>query len=312
MAGIVEGLPYVQALTVGWREEFALRWEEAVASAINASLIDLIAEKVTGEEPIHWYPIIGNVSSPIELYNGATAHHDELSSGLWSITNRQYSNGIRWPRYGIQNIDRYVSSRLPGLISTHRSLANRLLYNVMTTPGNGPDGVAFYGTTHPYKDVNSVAQTQSNQVTGGGVANVGAVQVDFEKAIAVLQKLRVDGGEFAFDSDSMENFTVVCGPDPFGIIRLALFGAITGNTSNTTITGYGDVKIKVNSRITDNDWYVVFTGNGLMLPFIHQEQFAPILEDVVYDDKQSEYRVKAVSGGAVGLGNYRSIAKINN
>lgn len=203
---------------------------------------------------------------------------------------------------------------------------NSLLSTVITTNGNGYDGVAFYGTTHAESGTN-----QKNLVTSSEVPALDVVTPTAPTANeAALALVGVIGWFYSLTDDQGDptngearSFLVQCGtPSLWGPLLQAVTlnnltnGSVTvSNPLFGLIQGKGiDVTVQLNPRLSSvTSSFYVHRRDGVIKPFVLQSE-VDLQTQLIGAGSEEEFKnnrhlfgIKAVR--AAGLGDWKHSIK---
>lgn len=165
---------------------------------------------------------------------------------------------------------------------------------------NAPDGAAIFSTTNGAGG-NRFGIANGNLLTGNGVATPAAIEQDYFAALAQARQFQDGQGQPLFPSELIDGgVLIIAGAANERNFRKAFEQRITGQilqnvaaAENVALAGMSNiildaglkVRIWLTSRITDNDWTVIFTAVP-MKPF--GVQVRQPLREAIYDMSNSD------------------------
>lgn len=172
-----------------------------------------------------------------------------------------------------------VMMRVADLVQRYQQHWAKLATSTLVTPGNGYDGVAFFGTTHGESGTN-----QANQ--GNLTAATGTVPTNQEMAdgimtvIAAMAALKDNQGEPI--NIGAQDWSVMVPPPLLGQLTAALGASILSNgtamnTNVLTLLGGYRIKPVVNPYLTDAAVMYVYRNTGRA--FIRQQEWGPLIQE---------------------------------
>lgn len=214
---------------------------------------------------------------------------------VWDFTirNRTWEDTIGIPRemYEDESLGLFSPqfTALGMQMRLHPDVLLAELLDAAFTTGLCYDGKAFVATNHPLK-----SGTQSNKVTGA------LSSTTFAEAIQKLRQMKDWEGN-PIDVFSMGGkLQLVVGPALEATARQLLLAQ--QGSSGATNTDFGRATLKVFSRITGNQWFLVVIGAPIK-PFILQMRRKPALVIKDMPDDDSLFEDNMIVAGADGRWN---------
>ena len=169
--------------------------------------------------------------------------------------------------------------------------ASAILLEVIPT---APDGAALYATTAG--GLNRFGVVSGNLLTGTGVATSGAVRSDLWNVVEQAKLFQDTEGEpLLSDADMDAGMLVIYGSANEEVFREAFLQGRTVDragavgVSNTILESGMNIQLWSTQRITDNDWYVFFTGVSPK-PVLETMRRSPRMIDETRDNSERARR----------------------
>ena len=235
-------------------------FQESLAGQSRTLELAQMVESTGAEEEYHFTDELG---LPVEFTG--SGEMQELKAEAFQIKNKDWSNIVRVHKNEIQDDKtNIVLPRLDNAATTYprhmRKILIELLLNGFTL--NGYDGVPFIGATHPTKD-----GTQSNYT------NLALDPTNFDLAVKAFLGRTDFHGEIL---DVVPTHLTV-GPALRSTAQAIVKASLT--TNGGTNTNFGYVELRVEPRITGNQWFLTDESREIK-PFILQERQAPQVGDL--------------------------------
>lgn len=279
--------------------EFLVQTRSAIAASIvgQLSLPQKLDKEVT---------TIEGVGAPMNLVEfGGTAVYQDLSKYTVDITSKRYQGGFKYdeatPNDRVWGIVQPKIATL-GINAANHALSLFSAFAEAGTAGLCYDGLAFYNALH----VIGKGQTQSNLLSGNGIATLDAIVTDFWLAYAALKGMKTDTGDPIYRNNL--KLLVRC---PLAIesmfITLSKAPLIAGGTN--TLMGMFD--IWADPGLTDvEDWYLDVVSEPEK-PFIYGTFDAPKTK-LIADEDAYKIKVSVSVHHGFAYGDYKQSVKINN
>jgi phage major head subunit gpT-like protein len=292
------------SLEKGLRTEFMKAYSAGENLPLIMSLATVI-KSTASKEDFGW---LGSVPQMQEFKD------EKAPKGLldfdYTIKNVPYEATIKVDKFDIRN-DQYgmIKTRIADLANRAKQFPAKLIMQLIVNGSTqlAYDGQPFFSASHS----EGKSGTQTNIVTGTGVAALATLEADFNSAVTLMAGLKDDQGE-PIDEGMQRDLVVVC---PLGLVPMfeKLFG--TELISNTTNTLKNRARVIGSGRLTGNDWYV-FDMSGVVKPIILQEnmpvEFGALEGDSDEGFKRRFYLYGVEWYGNVGYGMWQKAVKVDN
>lgn len=273
--------------------------------------VDDLAMRIDSDDGSESYGWLGNVPGLHEFVGGRRV--DELKEYSFRIDNKDYESSIRVQRKDMRRdkmgmIERRVDQFGERVLSHPAKLLSTLIINGESAVCY--DGQYFFDTDH--MDRNETAQSNdiSVTITDADVPTAADMTKGIMAGIVKMYGFTDDQGEPV--NQSAMKFTVMV---PVGFMApaleavTALLGAGGATNLLPALKGKLDISVQVNPRLTWTTKFAVFRTDGVVKPFILQQEYdaEPWALGV-----ESEHCVKTGEcmfgvdwGGNVGYGDWR-------
>lgn len=281
----------------------AARFLAAVKESNANSILSKVALDTTLDKET---TILEGVGMPMALveFLGDSAFQD-LAKYKIEIASKRYQGGFEYdedtPNDRIWAVVQPMIQAL-GINATNHAIAILSALVVAGTSGLCYDGLAFYSAAH----LVAKSGSQSNLLTGNGVASLAAITKDFWLAIGALKAMLSDAGDPIYRNDMR---VIVQTPLALEVNfqTIAKAGLVDGTTNILT----SSFDIWADPGLSDVvDWYVHVT-NEPAKPFIYGN-FARPKTKFFNDDKRYKNCISASVHHGVAYGDYRQSIKVNN
>lgn len=291
-------------LEKGLRADFMKAYDSTEPPAlINAAMK---VQSSSASEKFGW---LGNAPTMQEFKDEKSPKG--LADFNFTIRNVPYEATIKVDKYTLIN-DQIgaIKVRINDLSTKAKVFPAKLMLQLLVagTTQLCYDGQPFFSGSHS----EGVSGTQSNLLTGTGVASLDQLMADFNAAQTALLSYKDDAGEPWYEDAAGMQLLVVC-PTALAPAFKRLFG--TALIANTTNTLQNAAQVMASARLTGNSWYLLNIA-GAIKPFILQENqpvsFGSLEGDSDEGFKRRFYLYGVEWYGNVGYGLWQKAAKVVN
>lgn len=250
-----------------------------------------------------YYGSFESAPYPRRWQRGTPAQSKAFDSFAWTTTNYIWENKVEWFEEDLDDEQtRTLMQQARAAGENFATLPERIFYQMIlgsTDPDllpavpNAADGSAIFASSR-------FGTTAGNIVTGNGVTTSGAVRGDFWTAVEYPRLFKDTESQPLWDEAILESPVIVTyNADHEEVFREAFLQGRTLESvgtagtdlaatavTNTIIESGIPIRLWPTQRITDNDWFVVFTG-APHAPIYQQERQA--LREVVATPQNSDY-----------------------
>jgi len=214
---------------------------------------------------------------------------NNIKLGGLTVVNRPFENTIGVPVTALEDDEYGVFAPLIGMMGADgEALWKRLFIEALIGNGSWADGNPFFCSGRKLSDVSS---TITNAVT------TELSPAAFEAALKAIRKWKLFGGEPAEVTPTI----LLVGPDKEEAARLILKAALVndGNDVQVSNTLVDRVKLRVDTRIDGNQWFVLAEKNGLQAFVIQKRKVAVLTrrdaatDSCVFDKGEAQYGTDA-------------------
>lgn len=263
------------ALTAGIQANFAHTY--ASSSSAEKSLVSSAMEMGQGAKartvPLAYFE---TTDYPEYWPYGEDIPEGNNQAVSYSVTIRRWAKRIKWNRDDVTDeLTHTLKQRALQLGEHFGTLHVRILFQLLQSSvdplllpaiQNAPDGAALFAAT-----AGGAARfgiTGGNIVTGNGVADVASIMRDYYNSIIrFTQQLDTKNQPLHNPGQSDAGIMIIYGTANKQVMEQAFYGTIqqgiNAGVSNVVKDTGKNFKLWETARITDNDWYVVLTGDPL-------------------------------------------------
>ena len=263
------------ALTAGIQANFAHTY--ATSSQAEKALVSSVMEMGQGAKartvPLAYFE---TTDYPEYWPYGEDIPEGNNQAVSYSVTIRRWAKRIKWNRDDVTDeLTHTLKQRALQLGEHFGTLHVRILFQLllssvdpMLLPAvqNAPDGAALFAATAA--GAARFGVTGGNIITGNGVADIASIMRDYYNSIIrFTQQLDTKNQPLHNPGQSDAGIMVIYGTANKELFEKTFYGSvqqgINAGLSNPLKDTGKNFKLWETARITDNDWYVVLTGDPL-------------------------------------------------
>ena len=314
--------------------EVQARFKDVYAGTLRKSSAKLAKVMDLGVPSTHRQETYGYIEAAphIELWVD-TIPEEGMGSKTFTVVNHKFGKRIKWKRE--DRADEMTGSllgQIEGLAESAGLLDERFFFdlllastNILPATVNAADGAAFHAATAGGLDrfgLNSGSAT-GNVWAGSGVASAAALRTDFWAAVGMMRRFLDGKGQPLHAPEVVDaGCVIIFNAANEQVFQEAFRQEITSFANSTSNAGVSNTTLSKNidmwptARITDNDWFVFFTGVRQKACFVQEregleEKFADADVSDVARDQDIEYMQVRIRKSAGIVLPYQSV-KVNN